>query len=127
MDLTKTLLNDLKKNIFEIIKKLDTNPQFEDAAEIYYFHALKISNKGDVYSIIDASKDRKYEEVSNKYLLYLVLEDLLKIESDLDITEEEEREIDALASSMIDQESGEPVRENIEIAEEIIKESFKEE
>lgn len=123
-DLTIILQSDLKKDIFNLCNTLNpTHLQVEPSSiEAYHiYHALKVSKwSDDHYTIKDMSKD-KPTEITNKFLLYKVKEQLT-IDINSIVKEEEEEEIVEAFATMIDV-NGEPVHSEIEEAEEILKEA----
>ena len=124
-DLTIILQSDLKKDIFNLCNTLNpTHLQVEPSSvEAYHiYHALKVSKwSDDHYTIKDMSKD-KPSEVTNKFLLYKVKEQLLQDLDSVVKQEEEEKDVEAFSDTLIGID-GEPVHSEIEEAEEILKEA----
>lgn len=122
-DLTVILLNDLKKQAFDLCHELfPQHAQYEGDKIYHIYHAIKLTKfTEDYYTIIDLSKD-KPTEVSNKFLLYKMVEQL---KYDLSVANKEaeiEAAEEALTESLLDM-SGEPNQHEIEVAEEILREA----
>lgn len=122
----KILITSIKKEIFELCNFLwAEHLQVEGESQWHIFHAIKIIKNGELYSLIDVSKDYpkgKSVEISNKFLLIKIKEELELLMSKVKKEVEEEIETEAMAE-MLDA-SGEPIPETIMEVETILKENI---
>lgn len=119
-DLTIIKVNDLKKDIYNLVNEIYENDcQFEGDVQYHIFHAMKITKySNETFTIKDVSGDKPVT-ISNKYLLYLVKQDLEYIKSSLVKEETYIEEMEA-ASEIIDEE---PNQAQIEDMHNILKEA----